>query len=465
MAQLNSSVVQGSLRVTDTTYTTDLNLASTTASRLLGTDTNKNVVSIDMTVAAPTAGSTTATAFITTVSQGADGKISASKANLPTASTSVTGIMKVGTGLSVSSGTVSVSYGSTANTAVQGNQTIFTLNGSAKNSGSSNTSFYAPTSSGATNQILVSGGTNAPVWTAAATLDSATSATSGTKAYTNLTLGNNVNVSAGTAHSEGKITLYSEATKAHIIQGQSTTDDFTHTLPNDTGILVSLNSGTAKGSTTKPVYVPNTGIITECSLYAGGTAVTLNVSNKSATTASFYAPTTYGTAGYILKANGESEAPFWVEKVSYNNLPTNDSFILTEGDNSANPPATAQATIPSNYALNRKIFYSQDTPSVTDADLGMFWFQPASFTMEDLKCLIVGVVATNTTSVTINNDDITTDMVVVKCVLSNPSAQTGDLTWTTTGKDPEDPNSHGNIVVNGTINGTTSMTFYLIHAR
>jgi hypothetical protein len=32
MAQLNSSVVQGSLRVTDTTYTTDLNLSSATAS-------------------------------------------------------------------------------------------------------------------------------------------------------------------------------------------------------------------------------------------------------------------------------------------------------------------------------------------------------------------------------------------------------------------------------------------------
>ena len=40
---------------------------------------------------------------------------------LPTASTSTAGIMKVGTGLSASSGTVSVSYGTAANTACQGN--------------------------------------------------------------------------------------------------------------------------------------------------------------------------------------------------------------------------------------------------------------------------------------------------------------------------------------------------------
>ena len=324
---------------------------------------------------------------------------------------------------------------------------------------------YTSTAKGATNAILTASGTDqAPAWTAAATLSSQIGSSSNDLKQTTLTLGNAISKTTA-GNSEGILRLYSELAGAHLIKGKASSSSYTHTLPNSTGVLVSLSDATAKGSATKPVYVPNTGIIKECNLYAGGTAVTLNGTNKSATVASFYAPTTYGTAGYILKANGENEAPFWVEKVSYNNLPTNDNFILTEGSGSTNPPATAQATIPSNYALNRKIFYSQDTPSVTDADLGMFWFQPASFTMEDLKCLIVGVVATNTTSVTINNDDITTDMVVVKCVLSNPSAQTGDLTWTTTGKDPEDPNSRGNIVVNGTINGTTSMTFYLIHAQ
>jgi hypothetical protein len=38
MAQLNSSVVQGSLRVTDTTYTTDLIISNTTAPTIATND-------------------------------------------------------------------------------------------------------------------------------------------------------------------------------------------------------------------------------------------------------------------------------------------------------------------------------------------------------------------------------------------------------------------------------------------
>ena len=70
MAQLKDTVVQGSLRITDTTYTTNLNLYSATASYAVVTDTNKNLSTENLTVAAPTA-SGNATAFITSVSQGA----------------------------------------------------------------------------------------------------------------------------------------------------------------------------------------------------------------------------------------------------------------------------------------------------------------------------------------------------------------------------------------------------------
>ena len=45
MAQLKDSVVQGSLRVTDTLYTTNLNLSSATASQIVKTDANKNLIS------------------------------------------------------------------------------------------------------------------------------------------------------------------------------------------------------------------------------------------------------------------------------------------------------------------------------------------------------------------------------------------------------------------------------------
>lgn len=465
MAQLNSSVVQGSLRVTDTTYTTNANISSLTASQAVITDANKNLISRNI-YNKTTVGNlewTSAANDIHLVTKNTlaywNGLYNASSSNLTYCNKGAFGDMAIktkGNGFSDSSNTISVAYGTGANTALQGNQILFKLNNTDKTAASP-ASFYAPTTGGTKYQILISDGTAAPVWTAAATLDSATNATSGTAAYTNLTLGNNVNVSSATAHSEGKITLYSAATNAHIIQGQSTTDDFTHTLPNDTGVLVSLHSGTAKGSATKPVYVPNTGIITECNDYAGGTAVTLNGTNKSADTASFYAPTTYGTAGYILKANGEGEAPFWVEKVSYNNLPTNDNFILTEGSTSTNPPATAQATIPSNYALNKKIYYSSTQPTGDNAIQGMFWFKPADVTIEDLKCLPLHIQVTSTsTSQTFYNQNITEDMVVIKCDVLTPSAQSGDITWTT---------HNGNINLAGTFSTSTYIDLYLMRAN
>lgn len=68
-----------------------------------------------------------------------------------------------------------------------------------------------------------------------------------------------------------------------------------------------LGSSTV-GSTSKPVYL-NGGTATECSTYAGGTAVTLNGSGKGGSTASFYAPTSAGTSGQVLTSSGG--APGW----------------------------------------------------------------------------------------------------------------------------------------------------------
>ena len=64
------------------------------------------------------------------------------------------------------------------------------------------------------------------------------------------------------------------------------------------------------GSTTKPVYTSAAGTFAECSTYAGGTAVTLNGSDKGGNTASFYAPTAVGTSGQVLMSSG-SGAPSW----------------------------------------------------------------------------------------------------------------------------------------------------------
>ena len=66
------------------------------------------------------------------------------------------------------------------------------------------------------------------------------------------------------------------------------------------------------GYYTKTVTVGNSFRV-DGSLYAGGTAVTLNDSSKAGATASFYAPTTGGTSGYVLVGNGTTSAPTWVQ--------------------------------------------------------------------------------------------------------------------------------------------------------
>lgn len=76
--------------------------------------------------------------------------------------------------------------------------------------------------------------------------------------------------------------------------------------------LAGKQSKVAKlGSATKPVYVSAAGTFAAASTYAGGTKVTLNGTDKGASTASLYAPTTVGTSGQILKSNGTG-APTWV---------------------------------------------------------------------------------------------------------------------------------------------------------
>lgn len=69
---------------------------------------------------------------------------------------------------------------------------------------------------------------------------------------------------------------------------------------------ISLKLGTSTvGSSTKPIYL-NGGVATACSRTIP--AITLNGSSNTAP--SFYAPTSAGTSGYVLKSNG-SGAPSW----------------------------------------------------------------------------------------------------------------------------------------------------------
>ena len=70
----------------------------------------------------------------------------------------------------------------------------------------------------------------------------------------------------------------------------------------------------------------------------------------------------------------------------------------------------------------------------------------------------IKVAETNVSSlpVTISDADITANHEVINAVLSNPSAQTGDWTVTT---------SAGSAVISGSISGTTNITLYLAVPR
>ena len=74
------------------------------------------------------------------------------------------------------------------------------------------------------------------------------------------------------------------------------------------------------------------------------------------------------------------------------------------------------------------------------------------------KCetLVVSVASFSTLPQTITNANIDDDMVVVNSMLSNPNAQTGDWTVST---------SNGSLTISGSISGTTTATLYLMKSR
>lgn len=139
-----------------------------------------------------------------------------------------------------------------------------------------------------------------------------------------------------------------------------------NTADADKTVAVANKLGTAtKGSTTKPIYL-NAGTATECSTYAGGTAVTLNGTSKAASTASFYAPTAVGTSDYVLKSSG-SGAPSWVAQSTLSVGTASKLGTATKGSatnpiylNSGSPTActySLSATVNSGTA-NKLAYYS-----------------------------------------------------------------------------------------------------------
>lgn len=124
-----------------------------------------------------------------------------------------------------------------------------------------NTKQYASVA-GLAHQILISGGTGAPVWATAALLESIVNTTLNANNYTTLELGNDQAKDSTSGHSEGRIVLYSANTEAHLLYGAPTDTGYTHTLPNANGYLLQAASTAAVGSNTQPVYFAANGIAT-----------------------------------------------------------------------------------------------------------------------------------------------------------------------------------------------------------
>ena len=74
-------------------------------------------------------------------------------------------------------------------------------------------------------------------------------------------------------------------------------------------------------------------------------------------------------------------------------------------------------------------------------------------TVTELKTLVVESSSFNSLPQTLSDAGITSDHVVMNSVLSNPSAQTGDWTITT---------SSGSLTIAGSISGSTTITLYLL---
>lgn len=71
----------------------------------------------------------------------------------------------------------------------------------------------------------------------------------------------------------------------------------------------------------------------------------------------------------------------------------------------------------------------------------------------EVKCLVLTSASFSSLPQTITNANITSSHVVINSVLSNPAAQTGDWTVTT---------SNGSLTIAGSISGSTTLTLYLL---
>ena len=188
----------------------------------LGSDTSYKIV--QSAVSDPTAASTTSTTFIDTISQNANGVISATKKTLPTASTEVAGIIKIGTG---------------ATDAMAGDTNI------------TNVAFTAATDSNEY-PILLKNSTGSTTTAASAKFAN----TSGKMTTINPNTGI---ITAPGGISAGHLTLTSTSAESHLTFSRTSWNYIT--MPNNDSSVISIGYGTPGDNTTQRLVIYKTGTV------------------------------------------------------------------------------------------------------------------------------------------------------------------------------------------------------------
>ena len=159
---------------------------------------------------------------------------------------------------------------------------------------------------------------------------------------------------------------------------------------------------------------------------------------------SYVDPTSSGHSTSRIEASGATDRTASVTASRYSNSATAQIRAYYSGDSNASISLSCNELVSSiNAYTTGEIFIQAVDTKVT----GKLYAQGTL-----VRLLKVTKSSVSSLSTTITNSLITSNMEVVHSVLSNPSAQTGDWTVTT---------SDGSLTITGSISGTTNITLYL----
>lgn len=124
---------------------------------------------------------------------------------------------------------------------------------------------------------------------------------------------------------------------------------------NDKSIGAAISKGVKDNISAAALSSSGTNLVTERTVYYG--LPTINNAHNYNSSTTIYAPTTGGTAGYILKANGVNSTPTWVSADSV--IGTN--YVLKTGDTMTGALIVQDKVTANEYGLSDKATVQYDT--------------------------------------------------------------------------------------------------------